>query len=321
MSDIIGERFQLLVGDSRARLQELDAGSVQTVVTSPPYFGLRNYGHDAQIGLEESVEEYVEELVRVFSEVHRTLVDDGTLWLNLGDSYNGSGGAGGDYGPGGIREGQPKYPGRRISTLKPKDLIGIPWRVAFALQAEGWFLRQDIIWHKPHPMPESATDRCTRAHEYLFLLSKAGRYYYDHEALREPSTSTDGKTWSERKAMGFTSKGKNPTKDAIEAGLSIPSFAPNIAGRNRRSVWTIPTKPYRGAHFATMPVELAELCIRAGSRSGDLVLDPFAGSGTTGVAALRLDRLFAGVELNPHYADLAETRLRQAHHQLDLFGT
>ena len=268
------------MGDVRSSLVALNDESARCCVTSPPYWGLRDYGEGEQIGLEATPEQYVEALVNAFREVRRVLTEDGTLWLNLGDSYGGN-----------------------------KQLVGIPWRVAFALQADGWWLRQDIIWHKPNPMPESVTDRCTKAHEYLFLMSKAPRYHYDADALREAASSVDGKTWAERKQMGFPSTGKNPTKDAIEAGLAIPSFAANKAGRNRRSVWTVTTRPFRGAHFAVMPEALVEPCVLAGSEPNDLVLDPFAGSGTVGVVALRHGRRFVGCELNPNYASIAQQRI------------
>ena len=252
----------ILVGDVSTRLAEIADGTVQTCVTSPPYWGLRDYGNDNQIGLEETPDEYVSRIVTVFREVRRTLNDKGTLWLNLGDSYNGSGGAGGDYGPGGLREGQPKYPGRNVSGLKPKDLVGIPWRVAFALQEDGWWLRQDIIWSKPNPMPEPVRDRCGKAHEYLFLLTKSRQYLYNSESCEQ-----------------------------------------------KKSVWHVPTKPFRGAHFAVMPEALAEPCVLAGSNPEGTVLDPFAGSGTVGVVSLRNNRRFVGVELNPEYAAIAEKRI------------
>jgi DNA modification methylase len=262
----------ILVGDVRERLRVVADGSVRCVVTSPPYWGLRDYGHDGQIGLEQSPDEYVCEMVQVFREVRRVLADDGTVWLNLGDSYNGSGGAGGDYSEGGLKEGQPKYPGRNVQSLKPKDLVGIPWRVAFALQADGWYLRQDIIWHKPNPMPESVADRCAKAHEYVFLLSKSPRYHYDADSMQEQASNRE-------------------------------------ETRNRRSVWSITTKPFRGAHFAVMPEALVEPCVLAGSAPGDLVLDPFTGSGTVAVVALRHDRNFIGCELNADYAAIAHERI------------
>jgi DNA modification methylase len=255
---------QILQGDCIETMRGLPAGIVQTCVTSPPYYGLRDYGHEGQIGLEETPDAYVAKLVEVFREVKRLLRDDGTLWLNLGDSYNGSGGAGGDYGVGGLKEGQPKYPGRNIAALKPKDLIGIPWSVAFALRADGWYLRSDIIWHKPNPMPESVTDRPTKAHEYIFLLSKSRDYYYDSDAIKEQSVDPQGS--AKRYEAAFFVGPKH------EAGGYSPNGAKHTAGikefdgtRNKRSVWTVTTKPYAEAHFATFPPDLIEPCILAGT--------------------------------------------------------
>jgi len=302
--------IQILKGDCREVLRTLPAESVHCVVTSPPYFGLRDYGIVGQMGLEPSPTEFVAELVGVFQEVRRVLRKDGTAWLNLGDSYASAFACARRNE---IGNGSPstdtKRPNRLVGGLKEKDLIGIPWRVAFALQADGWYLRQDIIWSKPNPMPESVTDRCTKAHEYLFLLSKSERYYYDADAIREPS-ETNGKTWDERKAMGFNGNSKHPTSDAIQAGLSIPSFAPNPAGRNKRSVWEVTTQPYAEAHFATFPPALIEPCILAGCPKGGTVLDPFGGAGTTGLVADRLGRNAVLIELNPAYAAMAERRIR-----------
>ena len=306
---------RILVGDARARLAELETGSVQTCVTSPPYFGLRDYGTDEQIGLEDTPAAYVKELVTLFDEVWRVLKEDGTLWLNIGDSYAGSGkGRNGDgtvnVDPNskqatsrGTTEGIVRsMKNRSHDGLKPKDLIGIPWRVAFALQADGWYLRQDIIWAKPNPMPESVTDRCTKSHEYLFLLTKSERYFYDHEAIKEPSLYPD----DDRKARAKTGHKSEPAE--MTAGIREGSAT--YETRNKRDVWTIPTKPFKGAHFAVMPEALVEPCILAGSREGDTVLDPFAGSGTVGVVALRHQRNFVGVELNPEYAVMAENRIK-----------
>ena len=298
---------RVLVGDTRQRLAELPDCSVQTCVTSPPYWGLRDYGHAGQIGLEQTPDEYVAELVEVFREVRRVLADDGTLWLNLGDSYAAR-----------IRQSGPEHAGALTSKsagiltdykralpsgLKEKDLVGIPWRVAFALQADGWWLRQDIIWAKPNPMPESVTDRCTKAHEYVFLLSKSARYLYDIEPIREPVSEH----WKHGGLPPVPLRGDH----VLTAGSRVKAkrVYDEPKGANRRSVWTIPTKPYAGAHFAVMPEALAEPCILAGSRLGDLVLDPFTGSGTVGVVALRHDRDFIGIELNPDYAALAEARI------------
>jgi DNA modification methylase len=305
MNEIHSDRYQLLIGDARQQLQQLDAGSVQTVVTSPPYWGLRNYGHDDQLGHEPTPDAYIEAMVTVFAEVHRTLADTGTLWLNIGDSYASyrDGKATPDSSRGTstgtlVEKGKAANRSARSfenTSIKHKDLVGIPWRLAFALQAEGWHLRQDIIWNKPNPMPESVRDRCTKAHEYIFLLTKQAHYDYNSEAIDESTT--------DRRSIDDAST----------------THRRRIETRNRRSVWTIPTKPFHGAHFATMPDEIAELCIQAGSQRGDLVLDPFAGSGTTGVAALKLDRKFVGIELNPHYAEIAHRRLRSSYYQPELF--
>jgi len=270
----------ILVGDVSESLRALPAQSVRCVVTSPPYFGLRDYGHEGQIGLEDTPEAFVERLVGVFREVRRVMTDDGTLWLNIGDSYG-----------------------------KGKNLVGIPWRLAFALQADGWVLRQDIIWHKPNPMPESVKDRCTKAHEYLFLLTKSPRYYFNHEAIREPCSPD----MQRRAARGHT-RGSGGRTDASrnDSETLRGSHAKRIdvsKGRTKRGVWTIPTQPYKGAHFAVFPEALVEPCVLAGSAPGDVMLDPFAGSGTTGVVALRHGRAFVGCELNPDYAALARERI------------
>ena len=282
--------------------------SVQTVVTSPPYYGLRDYGVEGQIGLEATPEEYVAKLVEVFRGIRQVLRPDGTVWLNLGDSYNGSGGAGGDYNEGGLKEGQPRYPGRRVEGLKPKDLIGIPWRVAFALQADGWYLRSDIIWHKPNPMPESVTDRPTKAHEYIFLLTKNPRYYYDAEAIAEPAVTTDPRKTTFRRTGGKMTALDVPGQ-AQSSHRDDRKDTPPRETRNRRSVWTINTSRFPEAHFATFPERLPELCILAGSRPGDLVLDPFVGSGTTLLVAERLGRRAVGTEINPEYIEIAKRRL------------
>jgi len=307
-------------GDNRIVLRSMiDAGvRVQCVVTSPPYFGLRSYGigaENGEIGLEQTPDEYVAAMVEVFSLVWYLLADDGVLWLNLGDSYCGY--KGDKYGDtkGNLTARTPTSNGTRVdigtpqtSGLKPKDLIGIPWRVAFALQAAGWYLRQDIIWHKPNPMPESVTDRCTKAHEYLFLLSKSERYYFDHAAVQEPATnagkvvSLGGKSMSAGQAAGSGVKA---------SGNGLSDTYTVVGARNRRSVWTVATKPYSGAHFATFPPALIEPCILAGSRPGDVVLDPFFGSGTTGQVAQKLGRWWIGCELNPDYGELQKDRTAQ----------
>lgn len=273
-------------------------------VTSPPYWGLRDYGIEGQLGLETSPDTYVMKLVAVFREVRRVLKDDGTLWLNLGDSYNA--GRNGGHAGGGKQGNDPKYAkrsGGNAPGLKPKDLVGIPWRVAFALQQDGWYLRQDIIWHKPNPMPESITDRCTKSHEYLFLLSKSYSYYFNHEAIREKAVDPRGPG----NKRGYEVPGQRGGENA-NLGGSLHKIGPREF-RNRRSVWTVTVKPFKGAHFATFPPDLIEPCILAGSRPGDTVLDPFAGAGTSGVVCKKLDRNFLGVELNPEYRALALERI------------
>jgi DNA modification methylase len=296
-------------GDATDILKSLPEKSVQTCVTSPPYFGLRDYGVQGQIGLEETPEAYTQKLVVLFREVRRVLRDDGTLWLNLGDSYNGSGkgrNADGSHQEGGKQgTNAGTVVGRLNKTdfngLKPKDLIGIPWRVAFALQADGWYLRQDIIWHKPNPMPESVTDRCTTSHEYIFLLSKSPAYYYDHEAVKEPAiTPIDTKAAQSFKAPNG--------KARVNYGTNADNWEPD-GKRNKRSIWTVTTKPYKGAHFATFPPDLIKPCILAGAPEGGIVLDPFMGSGTTAAVAKSLGRHYIGCELNPAYIALAEERL------------
>lgn len=380
----------ILTGDSLSTLRTLRARSVQCCVTSPPYWGLRDYGTakweggrvgcrhidpngpvnapsakstlttnggrgplpgdkyqhdrqaqfrgicgkcgarrvDAQLGLEATPEEYVSRLVEIFREVRRVLKDDGTLWLNLGDCYATGGGK--FNSPGGGKQGQywkgfrgehahdPKrnaavipvgphlQPNRMpIAGLKPKDLVGIPWRVAFALQADGWYLRSDIIWHKPNPMPESVTDRPTKAHEYLFLLAKSERYFYDTDAVKEPA-ATD---WLNRGGSLLNATGWHTAARGHDTTRRDNRSDCDGASRNRRSVWTVATKPFKGAHFATFPPKLIEPCILAGSRKGDRVLDPFAGAGTTGLVAQGHGRKFLGIELNPAYVDMANARL------------
>lgn len=296
-------------GDCIEQMKLFPDESINCCVTSPPYWGLRDYGHDDQIGLEETPEEYVSKMVAVFREVWRLLKPEGTLWLNLGDSYNGSGGAGGDYSKGGLKEGQPKYKGRNINSLKPKDLVGIPWMVAFALRADGWYLRQDIIWHKPNPMPESVTDRCTKSHEYIFLMSKSAKYYYDADAIAEKQESTS-KSFNGSK--GNKSGANGDRNDGGRAGIERTGF------RNKRSVWTVTTKPFSEAHFATFPEDLIEPCILAGCPVGGVVLDPFLGSGTTAVVAVKNSRRWVGCELNPEYIDIAEKRIAVVQHNKEL---
>ena len=306
---------RVIFGDCRETMRDLKSQGVrvQCCVTSPPYYGLRDYGHPGQIGLEKTPAEYVAALVEVFEGVHELLADDGVLWLNLGDSYAGYHGNKNSEVPTSSTKGwtngynENKRGGARPQDigLKPKDLMGIPWRVAFALQEAGWYLRQDVIWHKPNPMPESVTDRCTKAHEYLFLLTKSERYFFDHVAIQEPETMKPQNRLTPRKA--------NP--DAKVHGM--PEYRQQEGGtgggmRNRRSVWSVNTAPYGGAHFATFPPALIEPCILAGSRTGDVVLDPFMGSGTTAQVAQALGRQWIGCELNTEYAPLQQARTAQA---------
>lgn len=325
---------RILTGDCRQVLALLPDESVHCVVTSPPYFGLRDYGVAGQIGLEASPEAFVAEMVAVFREVRRVLRKDGTLWLNLGDSYAGSwagnsmrpkGGAQREGGPGfqPLSDGRYSARGGKTYGLKPKDLIGIPWRVAFALQADGWWLRQDIIWSKPNPMPESITDRCTKAHEYLFLLSKSERYHFDADAIAEPVVFGDGTGVGPRYAppgggpahRGLKRSQKLATRAVERSGTTTGGTEASTLGftvretRNKRSVWTVPTSPFSEAHFATFPPDLITDCIKAGCPAGGTVLDPFGGAGTTGLVADRLGRDAILIELNPEYATMARNRL------------
>ena len=315
------EKNKIYQGDALEVLKTLPDEIVNCCVTSPPYYGLRDYGVDGQIGLEETPEQYVERLVEVFREVRRVLKKDGTLWLNLGDSYFGSGGASGQS-PDHLNFGKTRtdrsYASEGItrnlksSYLKPKDIIGIPWMVAFALRKDGWYLRQDIIWSKPNPMPESVKDRCTKAHEYIFLLSKSQRYYYNQEAIKEKA-AYDGR-------KDTLMKGSLKYKNGVMPDGQPNSFAVNGHERwnkdengeyvaNKRSVWEVNTKPCSDAHFAVFPQQLIDPCIKAGCPEDGTVLDPFIGSGTTGIVARKQDKNFIGIELNPEYIKIAEKRL------------
>ena len=347
---------RVLVGDNRKTLRSIPKGSVQTCVTSPPYWGLRDYGtsawvggdnncehiddetktkimgnpefnknrpsreatkvkgyyykeickncgairEDNQIGLENSVDDFVEALCIVFDEVWRVLAEDGTLWLNLGDSYAGNNSRSSNNGRAGFGNKREGIFSKTGDGLKSKDLVGVPWRVAFALQARGWYLRSEIIWAKPNPMPESVTDRPTKSHEHIFLLSKSAKYFYDHEAIKEEGVIPAGTKAAKGSKERFNESGVNsrPPEYKIYDGM-----------RNKRDVWTVPTKGYAGAHFAVYPTALIEPCILAGSREGDTVLDPFSGSGTTGMVALRNGRNYIGTELNPEYAEISRQRI------------
>lgn len=307
---------EIRIGDCRDIMKLLILGGVrvQTCVTSPPYFGLRDYGVADQIGLEATPEAYVAEMVEVFRLVRDLLTDDGTLWLNLGDTYAGSRCGPNNDGETGRHVVQSdvfiksKLEGKRwgggdvkCPGFKPKDLIGIPWRVAFALQAEGWYLRSDVIWHKPNPMPESVTDRPTKSHEYIFLLSKSSDYFYDSESISEEVDPANGRD-------STTAPRSQPPGSSAHTGFLRGR---RFEKRNKRSVWTVPTQPYTGAHFATFPPDLILPCILAGSRPGDTVFDPFMGSGTTALVAKENGRKYLGCELNPEYGGLQQQRLAQ----------
>jgi DNA modification methylase len=356
-------KAEILVGNALKGLQQLPDGGVRTCVTSPPYWGLRDYGtgnwvggdpacshrreskksdktitghknftemlgvgdaiyksecprcgavrEDEQLGLEATPQEFVENLCRIFDEVWRVLADDGTVWVNLGDSYNGA--APNRSGANGFNDGRTNRDKRfsvgGVQGLKPKDLVGIPWRFAFAMQDRGWYLRQDIIWAKPNPMPESVTDRCTKSHEYIFLFSKQPKYFFNHEAIREPLAQSsigrlqqdiDNQVGSERAHAGAKHNG------------NMKAFGDIETGRNKRSVWNVGVASFKDAHFAVYPPALIEPCVKAGSAEGDTVLDPFSGSGTTGEVALKLGRNYVGCELNPDYAKLSERRITEA---------
>jgi DNA modification methylase len=300
-------------GDVINRLKDLPDRSIQCVVTSPPYWGLRDYGVEGQLGLEETPELYVENMVEVFREIKRVLKKDGTVWLNLGDSYSSGSGGYDDKYMHNSTSGTPSEGVRKsVSASKPfglptKNLVGIPWRVAFALQADGWYLRQDIIWHKPNPMPESVRDRCTKAHEYIFLLSKSAKYKFNQmlEDLK-PSTFNDKRLFN-----GNYTEQRRDRNYPGNAQQGSGMLRPTDGQANKRSVWRINTKPYKEAHFAVFPPKIPELCIKAGTKEGDTVLDPFFGSGTTGWVAQRLGRKWIGIELNAEYIKIAEKRFAQ----------
>ena len=287
-------------------LKQLPDNSINCCVTSPPYWGLRDYGVEGQLGLESTPEEYVAKMVEVFREVKRVLRDDGTLWLNLGDSYAGNCSQASNNGRAGFGNARERLVNRKGEGLKPKDLVGIPWMVAFALRADGWYLRSDIIWYKPNTMPESVRDRPTKAHEYIFLLTKSKRYYYDNEAIKE-----DAKPESEKRYRSTFHTGKKEISGQGRPGntSNTPGYKKWTGKRNKRSVWTVIVKPFKEAHFATYPPDLIEPCILAGCPEGGVVLDPFMGSGTTGMVAAMHQRNFIGFELNPEYCKMAERRI------------
>ena len=294
----------ILFGDCRETLNQFDE-KARVCVTSPPYYGLRDYGgENNQIGMEQTPEDYVDEMVKVFRLVRDCLTDDGTLWLNIGDSYYNYR-SDGNYPKQTVSKTRQDLPtktpvrGNKLEGYKSKDLIGIPWLLAFALRKDGWYLRQDIIWHKPNPMPESVKDRCTKAHEYIFLLSKSKNYYYNNEAIKEPVKQD----WGTRDRTN----GKYHNEGT---GLQPHSgLTKSYTKKNKRSVWSVTKKPYKGAHFATFPPELIEPCIKAGSEVGDIILDPFMGSGTTAMVAKMLDRYYIGCELHEDYGNLIQERV------------
>ena len=303
---------KIINGDCLVTLKQIPDQSIHCCVTSPPYWGLRDYGVPGQLGLEKTPEEYTAKMVEIFREVRRVLRDDGTLWLNLGDSY-----ASDTKGSGGHNPKQDSNVGSWTGTIKlnhgikPKDLVGIPWRVAFALQADGWYLRSDIIWHKPNPMPESVTDRPTKAHEYIFLMSKSERYYYDGESIKERATGLS-MSFNGSKTIKSGANGDRNDGGRNKVGLVVQSI-------NKRTVWTVPTHPYPEAHFATFPPDLIKPCIKAGCPEEGIVVDPFMGSGTTAEVCCNLNRQFIGIELNPEYCKLADARIARATAQTRLF--
>lgn len=308
----------VIVGDALSELKRMEIESVDCCVTSPPYYNLRDYGIEGQIGLETTPEEYISKLIDVFREVRRVLKHDGTLWLNIGDSYAGSGKGKKDthttnMGNKGTLNNSNLQGNFKSAEIKPKDLIGIPWLLAFSLRADGWYMRQDIIWQKPNCMPESVRDRCTRSHEYIFLMSKSRKYYYDNEAIMEEAVTSDRS--SPRGSEGAFEPNSGRRKqdkfgDRRYTGFNERYFAQNPPfKRNKRDVWNVSTCGYKGAHFAVFPEKLIVPCVLAGCKEGGTVLDPFCGSGTTGVVAAKNNRNFIGIELNPEYAELARKRI------------
>ncbi len=307
---------QVVVGDALSVLRQISDNYIDCCVTSPPYYGLRDYGVYGQLGLEKSPEEYISKMVEIFREVRRTLKPNGTLWLNLGDSYAG-------------------YGKDRVVNCKRKELIGIPWRLALALREDGWYLRQDIVWYKPNAMPESVKDRCTKSHEYIFLLTKSDKYYFDGEAIKEPAVGFDNSPPAgsrgaarpnSRRRKGNTKTfgdggdytGGRPLENSAGVERDSSGNTKNTTGlRNKRDVWSVATQGYSKFHFATFPEKLIEPCILAGSTEGGVILDPFLGSGTTAVVAERNGRDYIGIELNPDYAELARERIANINDKAD----
>lgn len=308
--------YKIINGEALSVLQGLESNSVDCCITSPPYYGLRDYGTDGQIGLENTPSEYIEKLVAVFGEVRRVLKKDGTLWLNMGDSYAGSG-KGAAANPDDAKKykqgtnkgmlGATATTKIKSTEYKRKDLMGIPWRLAFALQADGWYLRQDIIWYKPNCMPESVKDRCTKSHEYIFLLSKSDKYYFDSEAIKEPAITSDRTSPRGSKATKTPNSGRRK-QDAVEL-RRYKGFNERFM-RNKRDVWSMSTHGYKEAHFATFPEKLIEPCVLAGCPESGIIIDPFLGSGTTAVVAVKNKRRCVGIELNSDYVDMAIRRIQ-----------
>ena len=305
----------IYLGDCLEVLNGFPDESVNCCVTSPPYWGLRDYGVDGQAGLEKTPEEFVQRMVEIFREVRRVLKSDGTLWLNLGDSYSGSGRGNNPNGKQGTNKRtcfDPENSGYVPPGLKPKDLVGIPWMTAFALRADGWYLRQDIIWHKPNPMPESVRDRCTKAHEYIFLLSKSAKYYYDNEAIKEDAVDEEsykGRRFRAAKQIAIQNARPFHRPNTMDKGNEADGVKWEKV--NKRSVWSVTVKPFNESHFATFPPDLIEPCVLAGCPENGIILDPFMGAGTTGLVAYKNKRDYIGIELNPEYREMAIRRIQK----------
>lgn len=316
----------VVCGDSLDVLKTFPDKSVNCVITSPPYFRMRDYGIDGQIGLEQTPDEYVQKITKVFNEVKRILFDDGTLWLNIGDSY---GRFGGDMFTqlGGERHAETfkNLPNKKLNTEinfpPPKNLLGIPWRIAFALQNDGWYLRQDIIWHKKNPMPEMTKDRCTRSHEYIFLMAKSSKYYFDADAIKEPILDATKKRYEYGWNGAFKGQFKgSPDETRFQEGKPIaPGEMYKSDFRNKRSVWTTSLKPFKEAHFATFPPDLIEPCVLAGCPEGGIILDPFMGSGTTALVALKNYRKYVGIDISEEYCNMARKRIELSQKQITIF--